>query len=92
MQRLLSCPPDKWAYVWVFMTVFLFIFYFYLGRFMFTTFAIGLLLAGPIQNITNNSSSLAGVSGCVGDVLANSTGLIQQLAKEPYRVLVDGKL
>lgn len=59
---------------------------------MFSTFAVALLLSGPVQNITTNSTNLAGVSGCVGEVLTNSSSYIQQLAKEPFRVLAEGNL
>lgn len=57
---------------------------------MFSTFAIALLLAGPIANITNNAGDLAGVSSCTAEVLGNQTGFLKQLAKDPYEVLVAG--
>ena len=58
---------------------------------MFSTFAISLLLAGPVTNITDNASELASVSSCAGELLANQTEFIRELAREPYENLISGK-
>ena len=58
---------------------------------MLSTFAISILLAGPITNITYNTAELASSTSCVGDVLVNNTGLIKELARKPYEQLIVGR-
>lgn len=58
---------------------------------MFSTFAIALLLAGPITNITNNASELASVSSCAGELLLAEAAFMKELARKPYEELIAGE-
>ncbi|XP_067942165.1 DC-STAMP domain-containing protein 2-like [Watersipora subatra] len=62
------------------------------GRLMFSTFAMSILLAGPVTNINNNVTELASVSSCVGELLSNETAYIAKLALQPYDELYQGLL
>ena len=57
------------------------------GRTIFLTIITGLLLSGPIMNISQNTEQVATSLGCVADLVKNQTTELRRQLEEPLREL-----